>query len=351
MHYNLNIDTFTNQSNKQGKMKITYVCSTKDISLSSEFCRNINRSKRKDIKICSNESDLLTKFVEDLENYNIDLISSYGLSTFDGPLLCDRMKNFNIPTWWKLGRLKRKNPKGSKITFLTVSAGRIPIDLRVMCNELIHSKNTDFSAVVYDKLKQERQNIDNFDLVSQLTDPSSLENIINYNARDAIFVSRLLENIQILPLTHQISKLSGCPWERVLLGQATHRCEHLLLHEFSSRNYVLPEKLDMKINNMKKEAKYKGGMVLDPLRGFYDSCILVLDFNSLYPSIIREFNICFTTVDRDHPDAIKSKAQITGVLPSIMEFLVEERKKVKKDIANANKELNKENVTKSSKEN
>lgn len=93
----------------------------------------------------------------------------------------------------------------------------------------------------------------------------------------------------------------------------------------------------------RRKPAYAGGLVLDPKRGFYDKFILLMDFNSLYPSIIQEYNICFTTVERPQVDKSSTAAtdeQIlpdlpdsslpVGVLPTEIRKLVDSRREVKK---------------------
>ena len=103
---------------------------------------------------------------------------------------------------------------------------------------------------------------------------------------------------------------------KTLNGGRAERNEYILLHEFHRLKYICPDKTFGKksaaavkieaeegdaaaeTTSKSKKDKYKGGLVFEPKRGLWDKYILVMDFNSLYPSIIQEYNIDFTTVDR-----------------------------------------------------
>ena len=50
--------------------------------------------------------------------------------------------------------------------------------------------------------------------------------------------------------------------------------------------------------NKRRKPQYLGGLIFEPHPGLYDDIILVMDYTSLYPSIIQKYNISFETVIR-----------------------------------------------------
>ena len=107
-----------------------------------------------------------------------------------------------------------------------------------------------------------------------------------------------------------------------LNGGRAVRNEFILLHEFHRLKYVCPDKVssfhkkkaagedeegdDAPATKSRGKAKYAGGLVFEPTRGLWDTYSMVMDFNSLYPSIIQEYNIDFTTVEREEDEEVRA---------------------------------------------
>lgn len=74
---------------------------------------------------------------------------------------------------------------------------------------------------------------------------------------------------------------------------------------------------------------------MEPKKGLYTNYILLLDFNSLYPSIIQEYNLCFTTTEINAPEGIDDwlpdvpEMKEDGILPREIRKLIQRRKQVK----------------------
>ena len=139
-----------------------------------------------------------------------------------------------------------------------------------------------------------------------------LMNYVRHCEADTYYIAAIALKVQVLPLTKVLTNLAGNSWARTLSGTRAERNEYILLHEFHRNKFICPDKIYGKGKqkadedtvegeegaDAKKKDKYKGGLVFEPEKGLYDKFILVMDFNSLYPSIIQEYNICFTTVNR-----------------------------------------------------
>ena len=74
-----------------------------------------------------------------------------------------------------------------------------------------------------------------------------LMSLVKHAESDAWLALGLCFYLNVLPLTRQLSSLSGSLWSKALQGQRAQRIEMLLLHEFHEQKFMLPDKLSIKV--------------------------------------------------------------------------------------------------------
>ena len=314
------------------------------------------------IKMEKNEAGLLSVFLALLQRADPDVLIGHRLEDVDYSTLLSRMRERKTPGWHRIGRLKRSEwPKnigkggGSFFAERQLAAGRLMCDL---ANDLGKSMMRQCQAWSLDEMCElylggdnKRRDLDYDTALRMATSRAGLMNFVKLVEADTYFIAAIALKVQILPLSKVLTNLAGNSWARTLSGTRAERNEYILLHEFYRNKYICPDKVfgkgkeqknDEAIEgeegaDAKKKDKFKGGLVFEPEKGLYDKFVLVMDFNSLYPSIIQEFNICFTTVERaeigendDDTPEVPSDTANKGVLPRLIRTLVSRRREVKK---------------------
>ncbi|KAI9828040.1 MAG: DNA-directed DNA polymerase alpha catalytic subunit pol1 [Thelocarpon impressellum] len=314
------------------------------------------------IRLEKTEQALLSSFLAKLQKVDPDVLMGHQLEGVDYSILLSRMRERKTPGWHRIGRVKRSEwPKnmgrlgGSFFAERQLVSGRLLCDLANDLGKSLMTKCQSWSLTEMCELVlgqgNQRREIDNeAALNTWAKSREGLMNYLNHCEADTYYIAAVALKVQMLPLTKVLTNLAGNSWARTLSGTRAERNEYILLHEFHKNKYICPDKSWGKgkaqkveeegpdgeeVQDPKKKDKFQGGLVFEPERGLYDKFILVMDFNSLYPSIIQEFNICFTTVNRSEsaddaekvPDVPSDQAQ--GVLPRLIATLVNRRKQVK----------------------
>ncbi|KAH0576909.1 DNA polymerase [Spironucleus salmonicida] len=216
-------------------------------------------------------------------------------------------------------------------------SGRLIIDLEKQIRELTpDDKQTTVEYTLNVLINQDLVITPSFFFMEKYKDTAIFkQEFLPELMRENFAVIKICKELSILPLTSKIAQLTYFQWNNVLnLGRAK-RVEFLLLLNFLKTPFIIPD--FQPVENSSNQPKFAGGFVLDPILGLYDSVILVLDFNSLYPSIIREYDICFTTVPPsvsmdsflDEVENLK-QFKFSCQLPKIIAQLVLQRQEVKK---------------------
>ena len=142
-----------------------------------------------------------------------------------------------------------------------------------------------------------------------------LDKLAEYNIKDAeLSVSLTTFNNELVwKLIVLIMRLAKMSLEDVTRRKVSAWVKNLMYWEHRRNNYLIPEREELK--RLKGEVKtaakiggkrYAGAIVIDPIPGVYFN-VVVLDFASLYPSIIKVWNLSYETIDPPEGWCVDSK--------------------------------------------
>jgi DNA polymerase-2 len=152
-----------------------------------------------------------------------------------------------------------------------------------------------------------------------------------YARTDARLALEIVEKLDLVKLAFERSRLTGMTPDRVAASIASF--DFLYLAELERRRIVAPT---VRSDDSRVHAAQQGGHVLEPAAGLHKN-VWVFDFKSLYPSIIRTFNIdplSYVEEPASDADLIRTQAAAfrrePGILPRMLDELFPRREAAKK---------------------
>ncbi len=313
----------------------------------------------------TNETDLLNRFFEIVRNYDPDVILGYNSNEFDFPYITKRVEVLVAEGNRLRAEIGRDNRavfcrKIGIVTRVSVT-GRIVADVLPLVRRAYSIKQYTLKNVARTLL-----DIEKFDVSLQQMgeywndDGEKLAEFIEYARRDSVLALRLLLDLRLLDKYIALSQVSGALLQDVLDGGQSSMVENLMFREFKKRERVIPPRPEQELMGKRysDSEELKGGAVLEPVRGLLKD-VVVLDYKSLYPTIMMAHNLCYSTVvTGDCPpgspesesvrdfDLIRAPsggefvpAKIyNGIVPSILENLLDRRTETKKKMRSADEE-------------
>jgi DNA polymerase I len=304
------------------------------------------------VETFGSEADMLNRFFEMFQQYDPDIVGGYNILDFDIPYIVDRVTILNDPVstvrpvTGRDGRLLSYRKIG--VRTMVSMPGRVVVDALPLIRTQYSLKRYTLRNVAKELLDMEKLDVAPSEMEEHWNDSGEkILRFIDYAQRDSELALELFMKLRLIDKYIAVSRVSGSVLQEVVDGGQTSMVDNLLLREYGKRDRVIPPKpSDDEVNfrNLNSEG-LKGGEVLEPKKGLLEN-IIIMDYKSLYPTIMMAHNLCYTTVvEKEHPQGETVKppsggefvpADISkGIMPTILENLLRRRVETKKLMRNA----------------
>ncbi|MBB3212151.1 DNA polymerase-2 [Herbaspirillum sp. Sphag1AN] len=285
---------------------------------------------------CDTRAEMLHRLNEWMATHDPDAIIGWNLVQFDLRILQQHAERLNVPL--RFGRdgsaLEWREHGYTEDHYFASAAGRLIID----GIEALRSATWSFPSFSLESVAQtllgEGKAIDNpYDRMAEINRRFAEDKpaLARYNLKDCELVTRIFAKTELLSFLLERATVTGLPADRS--GGSVAAFSHLYLPHMHRLGYVAPN-----LGDTAGEPS-PGGFVMDSQAGLYDS-VVVLDYKSLYPSIIRTFLIDPVGLVEGlaHPDDADSIPGFRGArfsrrqhrLPAIVEQIWQGREAAKR---------------------
>jgi len=297
-----------------------------------------NKTTAVDFKLdyCDTRAQLLERLNQWLATHDPDAIIGWNVVQFDLRVLHEHAQRLGVPLM--LGRGDEPmawREHGSRNHYFAAAAGRLIID----GIEALRSATWSFESFSLENVAQTLlgegkdistpyQRMDEINRMFAEDKPA----LARYNLKDCELVTRIFEKTELLTFLLERASVTGLPADRS--GGSVAAFTHLYMPLMHRQGFVAPN-----LGDKPPEAS-PGGFVMDSRPGLYES-VLVLDYKSLYPSIIRSFLIDPVGLIEGlkHPDDSTSVEGFRGArfsrtrhcLPSIVARVSQGREEAKRE--------------------
>src|SRR4030066_1858416 len=282
------------------------------------------------ISVYQDEKELLLSFLKWFDDKDPDMVIGWHVIGFDLMFLENKCRELNLS--FNIARadgrvsLRQRKPRG----YFASVTGRVIIDgPQALRTSFFTFEDYRLETVAQELLAEGKTITPDQDKVAEIErlfieDKAKLA---EYNLNDAILVTNIFKKAGLIELSLSRSQLSGLLMDE--LGMMTAAFDHFFLPRLHRVGYVAPN-----VKDLESSEHAAGGYVMDPIPGIYDD-VIVLDFKSLYPSIIQTFKIDPYSNLKSEIDTIETLngfkfSSTQHFLPEFIDQLIEQRNLAKK---------------------